>query len=566
MMKKTTLFVLLTLVLVTSVFATQGKYTRKSVSSVESVWIKPDAVQGVEFDNEFFEKMVDFYIEVERFDYNVLPKKMTEGFKKDVTSLTDFSPKKIGEIMENTVVKEIVDILNDPAVKQKRGLANKDEADFETFAATKGKSLGLTTEEMKVLMNSAYIYLPFVTSMVKEVDKKNNISITIEGGILWYHIIMDEDGNTSVKQVVAAKTKGIGGAEVGEKYTFRFGKETQKVDANTQAQYDAIQAWAKNLGVKTKKIDDFKLTAQIVEADGKNYSFPLGHREGVFLDDGFDIVEYMEDEEGNVVAERIGFMRVSKTGDNENDPTSYTFAKQYLGETTDVGAVVMERPRLGMDLKVKAGYSLGINIPKEETYISLAVANILKDDATSAAGVNAIFSYNLAPVIGVSQTFFDLDIGFGLPLAEINPDAKAFTYILSSYLGGSKKFFFSRSNITAGLGFGYDMFSMKGKYTYLTTDYDYTYSLSALGVKADVAFEYMWNADLSINFGAGYKYGLKPMKATLEWDGTEVYSYSGADIESDVNLGCLSVNLGVNYALSELPFNLFGFLDPLKKH
>ena len=190
----------------------------------------------------------------------------------------------------------------------------------------------------------------------------------------------------------------------------------------------------------------------------------------------------------------------------------------------------------------------------------------MKDDATSAAGVNAIFSYNLAPIIGVSQTFFDLDIGFGLPLAGINPEAKAFTYILSSYLGGSKKFFFSRSNITTGLGFGYDMFSMKGKYNYLNTDYDYTYSLSALGVKADVAFEYMWNADLSINFGAGYKFGLKPMKATLEWDGTEIYSYSGSDIESDVNLGCFNINLGVNYALSELPFNLFGFLDPLKKY
>ena len=397
-------------------------------------------------------------------------------------------------------------------------------------------------------------------------DKKNNIYIEILGGILWYHVVMDKDGNTSLKQVVAAKTKGIGSAKIGKKYDFRFGKDVEKVDADKFAQYNAIQAWAKNLGVKTKKIDDFLLTAQIVEADGRSYSFPIGFKEGIHLDDGFDLVEYMEDEEGNVVAERIGFMRVSKTGDNENDPTSYTFAKQYLGETTDVGAVVMERPRLGIDLKVKAGYLLGINIPKEETYILLADANILKDDATSAAGVNAIFSYNLAPIIGVSQTFFDLDIGFGLPLAGINPEAKAFTYILSSYLGGSKKFFFSRSNITTGLGFGYDMFSMKGKYNYLNTDYDYTYSLSALGVKADVAFEYMWNADLSINFGAGYKFGLKPMKATLEWDGTEIYSYSGSDIESDVNLGCFNINLGVNYALSELPFNLFGFLDPLKKY
>ena len=561
MMKKTSLFVLLTMVLVTSVFATQGKYTRKSVSSVESVWIKPDAVQGVEFDNEFFEKMVDFYIEVERFDYNVLPKKMTKGFKKEVTSLTDFSPKKIGEIMEQTVVKEIVDILNDPAVKQKRGLANKDEADFETFAATKAKSLGLTTEEMKVLMNSAYIYLPFITSMVKEVDKKNNIGITIEGGILWYHVIMDKDGNTSLKQVVAATTKGIGGAKVGENYTFRFGKETEKVDANTQAQYDAIQAWAKNLGVKTKKIDDFKLTAQIVEADGKNYSFPLGHREGIFLDDGFDVVEYMEDDEGRVVAERIGFVRVSKTGDNENDPTSYTFAKQYLGETTDVGAVVMEHPVLGIDLNVKPFFSLGMSIPKNATILPGNITPILKDDATSAIGVEGVFSYNLAPIVGVSQLFYDISIGFGLPTSTYNEGAEATVSVISAYMGASKKLWFTRTNLNFGIAGGMDMLSMSGKYA----STDFTYGLRAFGVKADAEFEYMWNADWSINFGAGYKLGLAPSSAKYTWGSYEAEIPVSGEYE-DVNLGGINLNLGVSYALGELPFNLFGFLDPLKKH
>ena len=561
MMKKVSLFVLLTLALVTSVFATQGKYTRKSVSSVESVWIKPDAVQGVEFDNEFFEKMVDFYIEVERFDYNVLPQKMTKGFKKEVTSLTDFSPKKIGEIMEKTVVKEIVDILNDPAVKQKRGLANKDEADFETFAATKAKSLGLTTEEMKVLMNSAYIYLPFITSMVKEVDKKNNIGITIEGGILWYQVKMDKDGNTSLKQVVAATTKGIGGAKIGKKYDFRFGKEVTKVDADTQAQYDAVQAWAKNLGVKTKKIDDFLLTAQIVEADGRSYSFPLGHKEGIFLDDGFDIVEYMEDENGEVVAERIGFVRVSKTGDNENDPTSYTFAKQYLGETTDVGAVVMEHPVLGIDINVKPFFALGMSIPKDATILPGNITPILKDDATSAIGVEGVFSYNLAPIVGVSQLFYDISIGFGLPTSTYNEGAEATVSVISAYTGVSKKLWFTRTNLNFGVAGGMDMLSMSG--TYESTDF--TYSLRAFGVKADAEFEFLLNPDWSINFGAGYKFGLAPSSAKYTWGSYEAEIPVSGEYE-DVNLGGINLNLGVSYALGELPFNLFGFLDPLKKH
>jgi len=561
MMKKTSLFVLLTLVLVTSVFATQGKYERKSVSSVESVWIKPDAVQGVEFDNEFFEKMVDFYIEVERFDYNVLPKKMTKGFTKEMKSLTEFAPKKIGEIMEKTVVKEIVDILNDPSVLQKRGLANKDEADFETFAATKAKSLGLTTEEMKVLMNSAYIYLPFVTSMVKEVDKKNNISITIEGGIIWYQILQGKEGDIKLKQLVAAKTKGIGGAEIGKEYTFRFGKETKKVDAITQAQYDAIQAWAKNLGVKTKKIDDFLLTAQIVEADGKNYSFPIGHKEGVFLDDGFDIVEYMEDDDGQVVAERIGFMRVSKTGDNENDPTSYTLAKQYLGKTTDVGAVVMEHPVLGIDINVKPFFALGMNIPAGATSVPAGGEPVLKDDATSAVGVEGIFSYNLAPIVGVSQLFYDISIGLGLPTSTYNEGADATVTVISAYTGVSKKMWFTRTNMNFGIAGGMDMLSMSG--TKETTDF--TYGIRAFGVKADAEFEYMWNADWSINFGAGYKLGFAPSDVVIEWGGYEITTPVEGE-QADLRLGGINFNLGVSYALGELPFNLFGFLDPLKKH
>lgn len=578
MTRRLLLVLVLSLLLTGVAFATQGKYVRKSVSSVESVWIKPDALQGVTFDNDFFEKMVDFYIEVERFDYNVLPESMTKDFHSQSVKLTEFSTAKIGALLEETVVKEIVDVLNDPEVKQKRGTALKDEADFQTFAATKAKSLGLTTDELKVLMNSAYIYLPFITSMKQETDDKNNITLTLEGGIIWYHVVMTPDGNTKLEQVVAATTKGIGASEVGETYDFRFGNELKKVDAATYAQYNAVQAWCKNLGVKTKKIDDFLLTAQIVEADGGKYAAPIGFKEGVHLDDGFDLVEYMEDEDGKVVAERIGFLRICKTGDNKEDPNNYTYMKQYLGDKTDIGAVVMERPRLGLDLRVKAGYIMGMDIPKETTdlynmpVVGLFVDEstpILKEDANSAVGVNVLFSYNLAPITGITQSFIDLDIEAALPMAEVNAEAAAVTYIISPYLGASKKFFFSRLNITTGLAAGLDMFNMNGTLTYSSTDYEYKYTISSYGVKANAALEYMWNPDLSFNLGLNYKYCLKPSKVAFEWEGTEIFSYSGSDISGayeDLNLGGFGIYLGANYALSELPFNLFGFLDPLKKY
>ena len=120
------------------------------------------------------------------------------------------------------------------------------------------------------------------------------------------------------------------------------------------------------------------------------------------------------------------------------------------------------------------------------------------------------------------------------------------------------------------------MFSMSGTVTYSTTDYTYSYSLMALGFGASVDYEMLLTPDLSFNIGAGYRLGLVPMVASLtvddtDYDLTEDYSvyFNGVDFEDrfeDMNLGGMRINLGVNYAVGELPFNLFGFLDPFKKH
>ena len=84
--------------------------------------------------------------------------------------------------MTNTIVKDILRILNDPDVKLNRGKELKSEADLQSFAATKAKSLGLTTDELKTLMNSAYIYLPYVTKFVteQEGDDLTTLSIALE--------------------------------------------------------------------------------------------------------------------------------------------------------------------------------------------------------------------------------------------------------------------------------------------------------------------------------------------------------------------------------------------------
>ena len=560
--------------------AQQGKYVRKSVSSLESVWFKPGSVGGLQFDSKTFDKFIDFYIEVERFDYNVLPDNLIQDFRREANSIEEVSADAISEVLQNTVTSKIVEILNDPDVMKERGTALKDEAAFQSFAATKAKSLGLTTEELKTLMNSAYIYLPFISSAKKESDGADDLTVTIEGGIIWWQMEMDDEGTTSVEQVVSETTQGIGSVDPTEKelfteksawpQDFQFGNEKWSTTPEQYAQNDAMLAFCKNLGVKTKKIDDFKLTAQIVEASGMKYGFPLGFREGVHLDDGFHIVEYEEDAEGNESKVEKGFVRVSKTGDNNSDPNNYTYANQLLGSKVSEGTIVMEHPRLGMQARYNMGLTVGSSITPEHTSLNPAGidANVLAEEATSQFGGNVIFSYNLAPIIGVTQTFVDMDIGFGIPAAKYDvpsgevPSAAAF--VLSPYMGLTKKFG-GRMYASATLGVGVDMLSIAGTYTYILEDIDYSIDIMAPGFKVGGEAGMMLSPDLSLTASANLKLGLAPMVGTLTWNETE-YEIDDLSAYEELKMGGLTITIGASYELGELPFNLFGFLDPFKKH
>ena len=570
----------LLLVSVSLLIGQQGKYVRKSISSLESVWFKPGSVAGLQFDSKTFDKFIDFYVEVDRFDYNVLPANLIQDFRREANSIDSVNADAISDVLESTVTSKIVDILNDPDVIQKRGTALKDESAFQSFAATKAKSLGLTTDELKTLMNSAYIYLPYIHSAKKETEDKY-LSITIYGGILWWQLKVDGSGNASVEKVLEAKTSGLSSIDPNGKnpltdkplYTeFKFGNEKWSTTPEQYAQNDAMLAFCKNLGVKTKELDAFKLSAQIVEASGRKYGFPLGFAEGVHLDDGFHIVEYEEDAKGNEVAVRKGFARVSKTGDNKEDRNNYTYAKQLMGRKVSEGTVVMEHPRLGMQARLNMGLTVGSSIQPEHTSLSLVgIGNekVLAEEATSQIAGNLLLSYNLAPIIGVSQTFIDTDIGFSVPLAEYVlaedetvPSAAAF--VLSPYMGLTKKFG-GRMYASATLGGGVDMLTIAGIYDYSGTDYDYTLAIMALGFKAGGELGMMLTPDLSLTASANFKLGLTPMSGTLTWDETE-HDIDDLSAYEDLNMGGLTITIGVSYELGELPINLFGFLDPFKKH
>jgi hypothetical protein len=562
-------------IMFSQLFSQQGNYVRKSVSSLESVWYKPGSMSGMSFDSKNFDRFIDFYIETPRFDYNVLPSNLLKDFRKEANSISEITPEALSEVLERTVTDKIIEILNSPAILQGRGNALKSESSLQSFAATKAKSLGLTTKELATLMNSAYIYLPFISSLKKESEGAKDLSITIEGGIIWWQMKVEGDGSVSVNQVVSATTTGISSIDPTAVSAltkepiyneFTFGTEKWKTTPEQYAQNDASLAFCKNLGVKTKEIDDFKLSAQIAEAVGRKYGFPLGFREGVHLDDGFNIVEFEENAEGEEVSVKVGFVRVSETGDNNADPTNLSQAKQLLGSSVSEGSVLMEHPRLGLDARVKIGLISGLSIPKE--YITAGNDLLFGEDVSSGLGVDLYFSYNLAPIIGITQTFLDINTTFAFPVAEFNDELsevpELVPFILSAYIGATKKVWFGSNNLSLFGGGGMESLNLAGK----IWDEDYVYSVRSVGFKFASDFEKLITPDISINLGIQYKYALPPMQLAITWGDYES-TYEGPDVTDmypDLSLSALGFNLGVNYALGELPFNIFGFLDPFKKH
>ena len=127
------------------------------------------------------------------------------------------------------------------------------------------------------------------------------------------------------------------------------------------------------------------------------------------MDDGFFLVELTEDEDGNEKSVQLGFLRIAKTGKNNEDPLALSSAKQLYGKRGDVGSLVMEHPRLGMDVRGRAGFKSLNNLA-----IFTGENGVWKDEKLSAMMFGADISYNVAPIIGVSQTFLDVGLGFGM--------------------------------------------------------------------------------------------------------------------------------------------------------
>tara|TARA_B100000131_G_scaffold321179_1_gene371165 strand:+ start:353 stop:2134 length:1782 start_codon:yes stop_codon:yes gene_type:complete len=593
MNRKLILFSFSLIILTSYLFSQQGKYARKSVSSLETAWIKPGGAKNTRVvDTDILNALMKFYIEIPRFDFNTLPEEQVDDFNRQANNLDSVNVSELSKVMENTVVKKILEILNDPDIQMQRGKNLKSDSDFETFAATKAKSLGLNTEQLASLMNSAYIYLPFIEKIqtFKDTDEdepnKERLQVKIEGGIIWWKVKVDSEGNAKIENVLEATTSSSnsislvnGAAPSGSSYSrYTFGDQSFSTTPQTYVQAGAMLAFAKNLNVKTRELSDFKLQAQVVEKNRRSYNFNLGLTDGVHLDDGFFLIELTEDSDGNEVESKLGFLRVSKSANLDKDPLSLSTAKLVYGKSGDIGSIVMEHPRLGIDTKVRGGLITGMNLEPWHTnfYLISGIVsnkndtelfenyNLIDKTVTTAVMFEFLQSYNLAPILGISQTFFDVGLSAGVLAADrtqFAKDQKLTPLIYSFGLGVTKKLWFGRLHIPIGIDLGGQILSFSNnKKDDELRSYEYTSAL----LKAQTGIQLMINADTYIHFGAGYNLAM-PFRISYE-EGDD--SYEAKDIGSftDLSLGGLAIGVGIEYSIGETSVDVFGFLDPFKKY
>ena len=140
--------------------------------------------------------------------------------------------------------------------------------------------------------------------------------------MIWWKITVNSDGHSNIEKIETDHTKGIASASIGLRrlYALMLGSVRYDREKLEEDIYEsASMAFVRNMSTKSKKWQDFYLTGQIVEDDGRIYKVSIGKKEGLRLDDGFHIAEYYEDKDGETKIKINGFSRVVKTGNNINN-------------------------------------------------------------------------------------------------------------------------------------------------------------------------------------------------------------------------------------------------------
>jgi hypothetical protein len=379
------------------------KYERKSISYVDVLLVSNPEIKIEGKQASYLIKKLREYIGMPRFDYNPIPEELVADFKSELESRgSSISLDEIVELLKEKFVPKIIEILDIEKEIRAQGLLT--EAQRNSFIATKAKSLGITAEQAMKIMNSAFIYVPVISKYNTYTDHINQIyTVELNAGVFWYRVVYHENGDADLKLLIKKETKGIGVAGLNKELKH----EGEKVDYKEYAFRTAAIALARDIQVAVRDIPEFRLGAQVTEVYSNAISFPMGKREGIKIDDGFDLVELQENPDGGVIQKKIGFARVTQVADNRSNPNRFSKARVIIGRGLEPGIYVSERPRLPIDLLV--------NFKTNPFTITLTGFG---SESMTGYSIHAELLYNLGRNLDLSQLCVGGGLSFGGGSAE----------------------------------------------------------------------------------------------------------------------------------------------------
>lgn len=403
-------------------------YLRKSISYYDGILIGKTVTVDDSILNIILTRL-NKTLSMERFDFNPIPTNLQQNLQTEINNLDSLTLDNLSNSLERTFVPEIVKILN--IVQASRTESFVSEQERTNFLTSKAKEVGVTADDIEKVMNAAYIYIPFITHYGADTTTTDNlVTISIDGGIIWYNVAT-KFTPPRVIPITQKSTLALGNAQIGKNYfDFATGK---KLDAVTFANNSAIKTFLRNIQVLTREIPEFRLSADVFSVNNGNLYFKLGRKEGIKVDDKFNLGEFFEDENGIRKFKTIGCVLVNKVVNNADTMKTeivYSQAKPIIGKP-EAGMTIIERPRLPID-------------------VLLGYATILDSDIS---GMDLEFDYNIGRYFGISQLYFPINMLFA-PTTETDYYSGETETKLSLYqlgFGLMKKFYWQRFSV-GGMG------------------------------------------------------------------------------------------------------------------
>lgn len=545
--------------------ATTG-YTRKSISH-PTIILTTGNIRLTQNEEALFTDAINTGIQIARFDYNPLPEDIQVSFKAALSRKSCITEEELEKHIAESLVPEIIKILD--LHKELRAQNLLTEAQRNSFIALKAKETGVTAQQLEQIMNSSYLYIPFINKYSSQKnDDKKEIGVSLSGGLYWYHIIAGDDPR--VEKIIKLTSEVSATVDTEESFTVG-GK---RVSPREYAFWSAANTLAMNLEIMTRELDMFKLSAPVAEILRRKIRFPLGVAEGIRLDDPFFVGEWYESGAGDISFQKSGFVRVSTVADNRSPGGQLSEAVAIKKGDWSRGMMIVEHPRLGIDIALRPRW-FGVTV--EEGFmmnIKEGFVVYFDDYSGGTVGLDLNFQWNIANLVQKRQTFLTFGgTASAIPVKNVIFDYKFWDNqwnwidlipvqnwvagLYYAHIGYLKRYYLGPFAVHGEAGLGIQTVSTGkirgGDY------YDgekVTISNYTVGVRLNVGLEYAVNIDWNVGIFGGVqafppfdrwnvKYGDKEIDIHNEsgWAAPKFYSYSP------------SFGIYVHFSPPTLPFN-----------